>query len=889
MKEATIKINVNTQNAINSIDELNNEFNGTLSTIGDLRIASQKLSEQLESTPVGTAKFQELQQSLIDVNGQLKNYELSIEALDNEQLASEIRSVVGGVMDLVGGLTLLGVSDDNIEKIAQKFAKLEGISRAATGAMDIFNSGAKLTNSILVKSAAAQEVLALATSQNTVATTANGVATTVAGNASLGAAVKFRALTAAMLANPFTAIAVGITAVISALVLFGDEEETAEEKTKRTNDELEKQNDELEKQITNIQKIILLRKDNSIELANELELLKAKGATDKEIYNAEKVLLDTQIGEILANVRQRIAAKTGELEATAKLTEEWLVDNKKLTDKELKQYNNLVQAKKVLEAQNTKTTKENEEETTKKLQEENNKKLERYRKFLEESQTLHMKYTDDIRKLDYELENLTEESSVLSFKLLRQLRDEEQKLNDKNLDEDIKGYRKYLDDKIISEELFNERSNELFELNMKKENIINHLYKKRENELSKKFLFDTLSATEELSLLQKQMLLEGEKEYQDVIYKRMVTEKKSKREITSFIQNENNKIIELIGDRVKTEQIINSNSNKEYKREIEIRLRKNKDALKSKKITDDEFRVIEDKIKSEAALREQKFIKEQVDIYDKGEEEKLNITKNTTEKVEKLWRDTFENFGRWVSIISSPIQQAADIISTVFDNMNDKITKQIEDTYNNAVELNNKLLGEQLISREQYDNKIEGLDQAKREKEKAEARKAFKQQKALQIVNATIQGAQAVLSAYSSGAAVPIIGPVTVGPAFAGIAAALAATQIGIISSQKFTASRGGKVPGEPSKTDSVSSLLAPGEMVINSESSNMFAPLLSMINQAGGGIPLAPQPLLSQNSSNNMVYIENGGNQVVKAYVVESELSQTQRRVERLRNNASF
>jgi len=96
-------------------------------------------------------------------------------------------------------------------------------------------------------------------------------------------------------------------------------------------------------------------------------------------------------------------------------------------------------------------------------------------------------------------------------------------------------------------------------------------------------------------------------------------------------------------------------------------------------------------------------------------------------------------------------------------------------------------------------------------------------------------------------------------------------------------------VPGQASQTDSVDALLAPGEMVINSNSSSMFAPLLSAINQAGGGIQLAPDAgFMQQQQTNTMVYAENQ-NQNLRAYVVESDITSSQSRLSRLRDNSRF
>lgn len=64
-------------------------------------------------------------------------------------------------------------------------------------------------------------------------------------------------------------------------------------------------------------------------------------------------------------------------------------------------------------------------------------------------------------------------------------------------------------------------------------------------------------------------------------------------------------------------------------------------------------------------------------------------------------------------------------------------------------------------------------------------KKQFEVNKKLQIVNAAIQGTQAVLAAYASGSAIPLVGAVT-GPAFASLAAVTVAANIAKIKSSTF-------------------------------------------------------------------------------------------------------
>jgi hypothetical protein len=124
----------------------------------------------------------------------------------------------------------------------------------------------------------------------------------------------------------------------------------------------------------------------------------------------------------------------------------------------------------------------------------------------------------------------------------------------------------------------------------------------------------------------------------------------------------------------------------------------------------------------------------------------------------------------------------------------------------------------------------------------------------------------------------------------AAINAGLAGVQIATISQQQFKAARGGIVPGNGNgSVDSVPSMLAPGEAVINSNSAAMFPNTLSLINQAGGGISLAPEMPTQGSSGSGTVFADNRSNQPVKAYVVETEITSSQKRVNRIERSVEF
>jgi len=93
----------------------------------------------------------------------------------------------------------------------------------------------------------------------------------------------------------------------------------------------------------------------------------------------------------------------------------------------------------------------------------------------------------------------------------------------------------------------------------------------------------------------------------------------------------------------------------------------------------------------------------------------------------------------------------------------------------------------------------------------------------------------------------------------------------------------GGLVGGMGTGTsDSVNARLSKGESVINARSTRMFKPLLSAINEAGGGAAFADKSSISTQSQGI-----TGG--VVKAFVVADEMTSTQDRLTKIRRKATI
>lgn len=145
-----------------------------------------------------------------------------------------------------------------------------------------------------------------------------------------------------------------------------------------------------------------------------------------------------------------------------------------------------------------------------------------------------------------------------------------------------------------------------------------------------------------------------------------------------------------------------------------------------------------------------------------------------------------------------------------------------------------------LISQEAYDNQVSQIDADSDKKKKELEMKQAKRQKAMAIMNATLNAAGAIIASLAQS---PVaIGPI---PNLAGIASLALATATGIaqIAAAAATplpkASRGMLIQG-PSHAQGGTLIEAEGgEAVINKRATSRYLPILSRINQSTGGVAL--------------------------------------------------
>ena len=160
-----------------------------------------------------------------------------------------------------------------------------------------------------------------------------------------------------------------------------------------------------------------------------------------------------------------------------------------------------------------------------------------------------------------------------------------------------------------------------------------------------------------------------------------------------------------------------------------------------------------------------------------------------------------------------------------------------------------KALNEKRISQEEYDAELT-ISKAKTAEAKIKLNIAVSDSiQAMGELGKDFKALSKVLAlaqiAYSTGEAIAKMTSAEAGKGIAGIAtmaAGIAQILTNIATAKKAISgyAHGGKVTGEGTGTsDSIPAMLSNGESVITARATEMFAPLLSSINQMGGGVPI--------------------------------------------------
>ena len=263
--------------------EIDINAKGATTSLGQLEEEAERLNEELRKVPLGTQAFKDLKQELVGVNKQIKNTELSMEALDNEQVASELGSVAGAVGDVSAAFILLGGGGGAIEDTVRNIEKAIGISMAFKGAIEGTQSAMKLFNNVIKNSTAFQKINSAAT------VLATGIMA-LFGQSVVVTSASFKILRGAIIATGIGALAVGVGLLIAnfdkiknSIMGISDASKELQATTKATTE---------------------LNKKNLETLNNQENILKLQGKTEREILmmkiDGQKKVVQSIKNELLA-------------------------------------------------------------------------------------------------------------------------------------------------------------------------------------------------------------------------------------------------------------------------------------------------------------------------------------------------------------------------------------------------------------------------------------------------------------------------------------------------------------------------------------------------------------------------------------------------------------
>jgi hypothetical protein len=940
---AQININVNSKEAQQNVDKLTQSINNAGTTSASLKAQLRQITNELANLQPGSARFDELSKKAGQLRDTIQDTNAVINATAGNVTENFGRSLsnvaqigVAGFQSVMAAQTLFGVENEDLQKTLAQFGALLNLTQA----IETFGG---LSDRLVQIKAGFTPLLTqlglLKTEQTAVATSTAAADAALVGEAVAadGAAVSTGLFGAALNALPLIAIVTAVGVLVSGLISYASsskEAEAAEKKRKKSLEDLAKaqkeQNEYVAKESTEFTTLIYQLKSTNEGSERRKELIKQinsqYGTTLKNLSdeNEFQKQLNTSVDEYiqlqynkfkldknLTYIQQQNQKRfEGEQKINkARREAQDLVDagiRKSIEDAlsyRLDLRESIAEGTKMINEAQAATDKLGlrreqlvavEDRLTKGGKvyvEQKEKEVKTTKDQLEVNQA----YVDILEKVkDVLNRQRTAEDELEKSQISRMTNVAEREI--KTLEKQYGDERQELIDGAIEREI------SAFDEKFKIEGKTEEEYTKGIEEIRKKGA-DNLLEVEKKLIEDKKLTLD--QDIENVKTKYALEAEIVKNSIISI--EDETKMMELqFAKEREIREITNSTLTEEKKQEAILAIKK--------KYLDDEVKLIEKqgedqlnvlKSQRDKTLQNEELTSDQrKEIDAKYNQDVLKTNQDTQDKIQeaidgttKVQEDSLTSLQKNIDKISQYVDKIAEIWGQVGDLISQRNEerfsneeRRIDGIYEQEKQLLENQLTEGVIAREQFDDKVKELDQQRAQEEKQLAMEKFQETKKLNIVNATIQGTQAVLAAYASGAATPIIGAATA-PIYAAIAAAFAAAQVAAIANQNFTAAGGGIVPGIGSgMVDSVPSLLAPGETVINAESSAMYPELLNQVNMAGGGISLKPDmPGINKSDSNQRLYEDNKTDKPIRAYVVETDVTDTQKRIDRIKRSAEF
>lgn len=423
----------------------------------ELRSIETQLNQMAEAGDTGSQAFKQLQQRAGQVKDQINDTKGAIKALSSDTFKLDVfaqaaQGIAGGFAAAQGAMALFGSENKQIEEAIKK----------TQGAMALLQGVTTITNLL-------QKESALMLGINTVAQRAYAFAV----GTSTGAMKAFRI---ALMTTGILAIVGAIVLAADAMGAFGDAEEDAEAKIKKTNEALKERKDALDETMKSNQSYI----DRSIELVKVEEEIKTLGLDKEKNYKRINELQKEAIKLQIDQLNVELATKKGLM-----TTEEEF----KLKEKvyRLKQDLNRLDIQYAIDEENRAQKRKENAEKERKQREDKIKELEKLRNYEAE-------YEEYLRKI--------REKNAKDF----------QDRTNKEYEDSIKASDGYYNHLIVSAQVNNQQTEKL-EL------------QKLENQLqiAKDYGLSTIEIEDQIALKKKEIKDKEAKDEKELFMKRKAT------------------------------------------------------------------------------------------------------------------------------------------------------------------------------------------------------------------------------------------------------------------------------------------------------------------------------------------------------------------------------
>lgn len=843
-------------------------------SVGDYAIAGKALTQELGEI---TDKLYEL--ATAGQRGSKEYEELAKKAQDLRKAQQEVDAEIDaggsltknldGLMQAVSGVTaaytlwqsasqLLGIQNEELEATMQKVV----IATTALNALQ------QIQISLQKQSAAVI------------------LAKTVATKAATAAQWLWNA---AMAANPIGAVIVAVTALIAGVVALAKsltngasatrEFNKAQEVTAEIADKTDKKLSEIDSQKS------LRLKQSELENREMIAQMRARGATAEDIAKAEaKAAEDSSKIEVEA-ADDRVRANKGlifqygvELRAAQKVMEEKRKGSKKYKEAEaavseleskIKLLANTIREDELvaLEAEAAEMDRANKEreKAAAAAEQQRNEEYQRRAAMSERMQALqeaniraeagYLK-EDEISRMYYEqrLANIAEkgqrERLALQLKYgqitredyLYQLAilDAEAEARNK---ENINRTNKYYEDlrKTILDNVKKTEDEEVAEVNAKYDKMLQDL-KKSAADYAAPVRIEGMSEEEYNAELDKfkefqfnQLKLETsieqqrEEEIKSIRDKALSEQMKSIEEayaddLKKFTDNEGEKL--KVQEKILREQIEARRKEGQETGDLEAQLRAN---LSAQNIREMNAELANTELNARQRYEtKMKYLQEEAALYEGNADKQAEINQQMIDAESTMWNERAEGLQNWASQVSSAMSTINDLFAAAEERQ-----LQDEENYNERQkEILQSRLDSGIISQEEYEAEVTKLDEELDKKTAEIERKAAIRDRIIKTFSVITDTATAIMGAVAAS-------PLTAGMPWTAIISALGAVQLATIAAAPLPkAARGRLITGRTHAQGGEVIEAEAGEAIINRRATQMFLPLLSAINQAGGGVP---------------------------------------------------